>query len=533
MSQNINIILDQLQNNTPTELKTSAPMESILIIDESVKPLTSIESKSPVDDTIKIKIELKKVINENIDPLLPFNFPTEEEILKKLLHYQIPHCKQLLAAMRNYAAAIDSSDTGTGKTYTAVALCAIMKLKPFVICPKAVITPWKRVLKFIGIPTYGIINYESIKMGKYYDPLGRKVECPYIEILDGGKNFKWKLPEDALLIFDEVHKCKNVKAANSKLLTSAKDNKYKTLMLSATSADKPAYFANCAYALGLCSNVKIFKIWIKKLHSESMKASQMLALHHVIFPKLGSRLKIADLGDAFPKNQVTAETYSMGEEVEKQIQKEYELLAFAVKERRTQEANARCILERMLRARQKIEALKVQSFIEQAEDYLENGLSVVIFVNFTDTLSLLASKLNCDTLVHGGQTMVERDQSIDDFQSNKKRLIICQIQSGGVGISLHDIHGGHPRVSIISPTWSAQDLVQALGRIHRAEGKTPCLQRIMFCANTIEEDMSHNLQLKLDNYASLNDGKEVSNTRLAAGVDGTTPVSGSITEKKI
>lgn len=455
-------------------------------------------------------------ISDYINPEIPFNFPNDEFIESKLLDYQKPHYAQLSKSINLNKSGLDASDTGVGKTYSAVAVAAKNKKKAFVICPKAVRSPWRKVFKLFGIPYYGIVNYELIKSGKYYHPeTEQKMSCPYLEVLEGGQNFKWKLPEDAIIIFDEVHKCKNIKSVNSKLLTTATDSGCSRLLLSATAADKPNYFATCAYALGLCSNVKIFNIWLKKLHAVSLKSSPMLALHHTIFPKYGARLKIADLGDAFPKNQILAETYDMGEDVEKQIQEQYELLAFAVKERRNQEEKAVFILEKMLRARQKIEALKVQSFIDQAEDYLENEKSVVIFVNFSDTLNLLANKLKCECLIHGSQTQAERDRAIESFQSNEKKLIICQIQSGGVGISLHDIHGGHPRVSIISPTWSAQDLVQALGRIHRSQGKTPCQQRIMFCANTIEEDISHKLQAKLDNYANLNDGQEVSKTRLA------------------
>ena len=220
---------------------------------------------------------------------------------------------------------------------------------------------------------------------------------------------------------------------------------------------------------------------------------------------------IKELVDLFPKNQVTAETYYMGKDIEKQIQQQYQFLHMVYEERKQQEVTARIELVRIIRARQKIEALKVHTFQELAQDYLDNDLSVVIFVNYTDTLRLLANKLNTDCLIHGEQTLEERQLNIDNFQENKSRIIICQIQSGSVGISLHDIYGGHPRVSLISPTWSAQDLVQALGRIFRANGKTPCLQRIVFCANTVEEYICGNIQVKIDNYAQLNDGQAESN----------------------
>ena len=66
--------------------------------------------------------------------------------------------------------------------------------------------------------------------------------------------------------------------------------------------------------------------------------------------------------------------------------------------------------------------------------------------------------------------------------------------------------GEFPRHSIISPSYSAINLVQALGRIHRAEGKTPCIQKIVFAAGTIEERCCQRVQAKLDNLDLLNDG---------------------------
>jgi hypothetical protein len=53
----------------------------------------------------------------------------------------------------------------------------------------------------------------------------------------------------------------------------------------------------------------------------------------------------------------------------------------------------------------------------------------------------------------------------------------------GLGISLHDIHGDHQRVSLINFPDTASSLIQALGRTHRSGAKTPALQRIIFVAN--------------------------------------------------
>jgi SNF2 family DNA or RNA helicase len=163
-------------------------------------------------------------------------------------------------------------------------------------------------------------------------------------------------------------------------------------------------------------------------------------------------------------------------------------------------------LVNILRAHQKIELLKVPTFVDITNEFLDEGKSVVIFVNFTKTLELLADMLKTKCLIYGEQTTETRDKNISDFQKNKEKIIICNIKAGGVGLSLHDIYGGHPRVSLISPTWSAIDLTQALGRIHRANGKTKSLQRIIFTANTVEEKIATKLKIKLKDLNSINNG---------------------------
>ena len=67
----------------------------------------------------------------------------------KLLNYQVEHVERLAYSLTSYNRVLDASDTGTGKTYTSVAVCKIFGWKPFIICPKSVITSWLKVLKFI------------------------------------------------------------------------------------------------------------------------------------------------------------------------------------------------------------------------------------------------------------------------------------------------------------------------------------------------------------------------------------------------
>jgi len=500
--------------------------------------------------------------------------------MAELLVYQKPHVEKLIKALQKYNVAIDASDTGTGKTYCALSCAKHFGLKPLIICPKAVVTGWKRAANAFGVEIEFITNYDQIigpsitstaqqekllneiellnkpdkskqiksvrtknikkstesdkpeklvKINKSIKP--HLVYCKKIfiqnnneindENIDDKKDansnvkvdkekevlasFAWTLPEKTLVIFDEVHRCKNVKTLHFKLLVSIRNylsESVKCLVLSATVADKIKYFAPVGYILGWINDCSKYAVWLNR-KSRDTGFPKSKTLHHLIFPFHGSRIKISELGDLFPKNHVLSEVYEM--ENAKEIEVQYDIIKKCIEDLRTKKEENNCILAKILRARQMIELLKYPTFCELIDDHLESDLSVVVFVNFNDTMMKLAKTYNTGSLIHGKQTQIERDKVIDGFQDNKTNLIIVNIKAGGVGISLNDRHGKQ-RVSIISPTWSGQDTIQCLGRIHRAESKTPAIQKFVFCAGTIEEYICDKLKDKLNTISSINDG---------------------------
>lgn len=441
-----------------------------------------------------------------------------------LFPYQEKHQEALVQALSAHKCVVDASDTGTGKTYVAADIAKQLGLKPVIICPKAVIMVWKRVMESFGVEYLGISNYEMMKGGTWYsyddshgDSMGKQEKCGLVKYKD--KQYTWTgVTDKVLFIFDEAHRCKNKTTVNSRLLLSLQDVDCKIMLLSATLADKPKFFAVFGTILGLIDNVEEHRLFLKRLKFGGAKDSKsywaksatakpdMYNLHQIIFPEYGSRMKIKDLKDVFPDNRIVADTYVMDDDTVAEIKKQYEYISLVHTEAQAKEEEAVCILAIMIRARQKIEALKVKTMLELIEDHVQNGNSVAVFVNYLDTMALLQDKLGVKCVIRGGQTVQERQKHIDDFNNDRERIIIAQIQSGGVGISLHDTIGDHPRVSIISPSWSAQDLMQTFGRIHRAKGKTPCIQKLVYCHGTIEEDICKIVNAKLVNYALLNDG---------------------------
>lgn len=444
----------------------------------------------------------------------------DDNIADNLLVYQKDHALNLIYILKHNITALDASDTGTGKTFTAIAACAQMKLKPIIICPKSVVSSWKKVCKIFNVKPFMVVNYETIKTGKYYVN-GKRVECPYIKIINkcvDAKNdieYKWLLNNDEFIfIFDEVHKCSNLNTLNGKLLYYTKNEEKYMLLLSATAADDPDKFKLFFYILNFIDpkNVKeknlLYGQYMGIMYKWILRDSKpMNRIHSMLYPTRASRIKIDVLGDLFPQTQIIAQPYTMETKRQNEIEKEYKNIADQINQLKTKgKKDTGNILTVILRARQKIELLKIPTFVELANDFIENGFSVVIFVNFTQTLKALAKMLYTDCLIYGEQTADVRDKNINKFQENKSKIIICNIKVGGIGISLHDQYGGHPRASLISPTWDAIDLVQALGRIHRAGSKSKSLQRIIYTANTIEEKIAEKLQKNLKDINSLNNG---------------------------
>lgn len=589
------------------------------------------------------EIESLKVdfIHKNVDSI-------DLKYEKKLLPFQVNHVKNLLACLNKHGVALDASDTGTGKTYSALCLAKELNLIPIVVCPKSIIPGWTRAMQHFDIEDFFVCNYEQFRNGRtpYLNKIGVNPDYKDFRDTEQGKKIpvkSWqkyeydkaekehrenssKIPKleyewtiDAtqhLLIFDECHKTKNTNTQNYAIYWWAqrmnKDKNLKILSLSATVADKIVNAYSICYMLDLVEsghdfnlkyNIDLDKGILKdfgyevtqsgfyRFNNKYQKAKEkyqnentnLKKLHNDLFPIRGSRMIIEDLGDSFPDNFVEAQAYDMDSRA-KEIQKIYREMESAILEIKYKAAQAKQqellaleekateeeLLPKEIRrmnelrrdkdknlesldelreklsnygkkitidhlnnksfgdetkhlfavkqkARQRVELLKADTLVELGADFLEQNKSVAIFVNFIETLDYLHKKFSTKmkatktrpaniSIVKGGQTVRERQRNIDLFQNNTNHLILLTMQSGRESISLHDQHGGHPRVSLISPSWSAQDLVQALGRIHRAEGKTTCLQYLVYCNGTIEDRICEIIQRKIETINLINDG---------------------------
>lgn len=466
------------------------------------------EVKSEVSlfkDTKKKSIPKKSVIT------------LEEYKLKNsngLRPWQTTATSKLVASIKHWGCSIDGSDTGVGKTYTACAVAREMNYKIFVVCPKAVKESWRRVIYDhfdMGSECVGIENYEILKNGNT-DFLKNKINRKNYR-----REYNWKIPKKTLIIWDEAQKLKNHKTQNSKMCMSAFNDGYKMLFCSATLATNPIELKTVGRCLQLFTGERKFYDWaydhgvIKGRFGLEFTGDpeSLKKIHNDIFSNRGVRLN-RDAIPNFPDSQIIVDCYDLDKENTKKINDVYdemqlELLRLEKRSSKNKKEKTNKLVS-ILRARQKIELLKIPLLIEMANEGVEDGMSIVIFCNFTETINALSQRLKTKCILDGNVKNNIRQKNIDDFQSDKERIILVNVAAGGAGVSLHDLNGNYPRLSIISPSYSAVLMRQSTGRVWRDGAKTKSLQKIVFVNGTVEEKVCEIVNQKLNNLDLLNDG---------------------------
>lgn len=420
-----------------------------------------------------------------------------------LLEYQQTSVQMGVASMKKYNRVLLGHSTGIGKTFCALGIVRELSNRVAVICPKTIKTDWQRAAKMMGVEVFEISGWEWAKTGK--SKLGIWTD-------DKKKAFRYILPADVILIFDEVHRGKGEATQNAYLVRDSVIQNITAIALSATIADDPTKLWAIGQFLGLHQGGKDYHRFLAQNGcSKNGKQfngghSVLKKLHRRIYPERGNRLRHSDLGDAFPETLIKAKAFDMDNA--KKIATEYDDLCNRIEELRMQENFSANILAEQTRARQRIEMLKVPAVAAMARDMIEEGNSVFIAVNYTESREWLMEELKTDCAIYGGQSEMERRGKIDSFQNDNSRLLIGIIQACREGLNLHDLNGNYSRVALIMPCPSPFDLKQVLGRVHRAGGKTKSIQYIVYAAGVgIEENICSKLDGKLKQIDTLMDGE--------------------------
>lgn len=439
-----------------------------------------------------------------------------------LKDWQKPLAEKMADVLGRERAFLCAANTGAGKTYLACDVIKRLGIPALVVCPKIARTQWRSVLEGMGVEdkVIGVINPENLIASK---------RNPFYAHEGGWKN----IPEGpALLVFDEMHRsCSGIfKIARSgqkgqgckqALMAARWVNKstpgHKVLALTATPADSPLKMQALGYLMGFHSFVApSFYDWCRR-HGCSMQARGRQAAFAFTRDRLRAKAIMEgvrkDMGERFMSitpDEIPGFPGETREVVLVDLAKEdHEALVQAYAEMpelmKTPSKNS---MVKLLRLRQQAEFCKASVLAKMAKDEVEDGNSVFIAISFTDARLRIQMELEKAGVpfgaIYGGQKESERNGMIDAFQQNRTHVIIGMMQACGVALSLHDTKHERPRVSLISPSYSASELLQALGRIRRVGG-THATQRIVLAAGSVEERVAKAVNGKIDNIGALTD----------------------------
>ena len=421
-----------------------------------------------------------------------------------LFPYQKEAVERHLKILDSVGASLDGTGCGGGKTVIASSVAARFALPTGVICPKSVVAKWTDTLSSFGVEPLFVLNPEKLRNGN----------TPHLKkVSKGGKKaiFEWQVPARCLFIFDEVHMFGAYNSQNAKMLEAAAG--HYVLMLSATAAENPLRMKAIGVNLRLFTSGYFWQ-WVREMGAEESRwgglewnpklpANKIVMerLHHSLFANRGYRVSEETLREQLPELMTEDDPLWLSPKDKATIKELYDEMADpddpgGVKN---------------LRQRQAIELVKIPYIIERAKEIVESGGSVVLFLNFHESIDQAHKEFPEAKVIDGRVPQTERRKTQDSFQKNDLRAVIVQIAAGGQSIDLHDLDGRFPRVALLCPQFSGTVEEQAIGRICRVGAKSRGLAIRLYAGGTVEQAALNLTAEKRENVAILNRGENILN----------------------
>ena len=405
--------------------------------------------------------------------------------------------------------------TGSGKTRTATAVAHEQKLSVIVVCPLQAMDSWQRELKLWKINVIDIVNYEMLREGSNRDANNKSTVCSYLtpqyrkdshkgKVVSKFCGYKWNLPNNTLLIYDEAHKGKNGLISghtkNSTLIASSRSaidltNRKYVLLLSATITD------GIESADVLCYVLTMYKPYEQGTYERFLKTNKitnMVMLMNILVPKFA--VKMVPVGNTEFPDKIKCIKMELRGEGAKRIEELHAIMEAKAAE--AEQKAKKLTLTDIVAEWQELELLKVPLFVAKIARWRSKNFAVMMFVNFTNTRIALHDQIRKEqipavvTHLHGGMTKREKDQVVDAFKADEYDVVIGMIKCAGESVEFQDVIGKKQRRSIVSQCMSGIATRQAFGRIDRTGKKSPTKQCMIFVKNSPTEERIADVQAK-------------------------------------
>ena len=440
-----------------------------------------------------------------------------------LLEHQLPHFERVLTMNFEGKGHIDTSTMGCGKTYVTCMVAKILGLSMLIVCPKTVKVVWRKVAAIAGVPIVELITYQSASsklkkqpkhgyLHKTTHTKGKaKVEHHYFSPTE---KYLALLKVGVLLVVDEIQFTRNNTSQYRAIQTLVKtialsSTPSKFALLSATPFDKPMQAINLMKMVGVIRQEELF-IYSRPTGWRELlaycKTKDSTTTQSILNEKdtagdynryafrLYTEIVRKELCSAMPlviDTECDAKNgyYNVCDENKEAFEKALSMLQDAVvhvKDPTEPRVGGDCNYADLTLAMVAIEKAKISIFERVAKRYLEDNkdVKVVIGVHYLAVLFALEERLGDyrPQVLHGGiEEEEEREKIVDTFNDSEEcRLLLCITRVGGVGISLHDTVGTHPRVLLLSPDFNLIDTHQATGRVYRVGTKSNTTIRLIY-----------------------------------------------------
>ena len=420
---------------------------------------------------------------------------------------QQKHFQKVLNILQNEIAYLDTSDTGTGKTFIALAIAATYKMGIIVICPKTITSNWRNNSEKYGIPLHRIITYQSLR-GNTNSDLNHDV----LE-RDGNEYIPTEVIENyakkgLLIVFDECHALKNdcsqLWSAHSIVVEAQRlarmGYNIRVACLSATPADQKENIISLLKILGIVLSEKMYKynrsgkfyekLGLQEVIEKCNKYDSDRTFYHTCKPINKTTIKLIchDLYTNILKPNISSGMSKVSNVDAKNL---FAKMSLEDVERMKMGAlmfksatnyrfeNGEISYDKinwgdLIRSRMEIDSAKVNTVVRLAREKLEENPNNKVIIYFTykrdiQTVVDLLKEYKPLKLTGDVSKLRDRDEIVEKFQrpDNEYRVIVSNPKVGGTGISLDDWYGGFTRYMYITPSYFFTDLFQSLGRIDR------------------------------------------------------------------
>lgn len=446
-----------------------------------------------------------------IDPLpeLTVDIP----LLRDLFPYQRNGVAYCLEKKR----VIIGDQPGLGKTGQAIATMMGSGAKCIlVICPATLKENWQREWKIwtgktsmiltdrvkttwpqyhrVGMCNIFITNYESLK--KFFvesidKPEDKPLRLNHIKFRDTINLF------DAAII-DEIHRCKDGRTQTAKYCMGIAKGKEWVLGLTGTPVvNKPI---DLIPQLHIIQQLQVFggyKGFVDRYCQGFNQASNLKELNFLMHKNCFYRREKTEVLKDLPekmRNIIRVEITNRAEYVKAENQFIEYLRENLGKSEGEIDKSLRGEIMVQMQILKKVAARgKKEAFIDAVREVVDAGEKIVLFAWHKDIVHDLKAALPGAVTIVGDDTMESRQRAVDSFQKDPKvQVIICNIKSGGVGITLT----ASSRVNFIELPWTAADCDQCEDRCHRIGQRDSVSAGYFLGINTIDEQIYQIIQKK-------------------------------------